>query len=65
MPRLLVTIRKRVIILQCQGYSLKDIQCILKKEGAEISVTAIVSSILPSLVSNLTWRHVMSHSVAS
>ena len=33
--------------------------------GVKISVMAIVSSILPSHVSNLAWRHVTSHSVAS
>ena len=32
--------------------------------GVKISVTAIVSSIPPCHVSNLTWCHVTSHSVA-
>ena len=38
MPRLLVAIRKRVIILQRQGFSVRDIQCRLEEEGVEVSL---------------------------
>ena len=42
-----------------------DGRILLGLVGVKISVTAIVSSIPPSHVSNLAWRHVTSHSVAS
>ena len=41
MPRLLVATRKRVIILQRQGYSLRDIHCRLEEEGVEVSLRSL------------------------
>ena len=41
MPRLLVATRKRVIILQCQGFSVRDIQCRLEEEGVEVSLRSL------------------------
>ena len=41
MPRLLVAIRKRVIILQRQGFSVRDIQCRLEEEGVEVSLRSL------------------------
>ena len=42
MPRLLVATRKRVIILQHQGFSVRDIQCrLVEEEGAEVSLRSL------------------------
>ena len=41
MPRLLVSTRKRVIILQRLGYSLKDINRRLEEEGFKISLRSL------------------------
>ena len=41
MPRLLVATRKRVIILQRQGFSVRDIQCRLEEEGVEVSLRSL------------------------
>ena len=41
MSRLLVATRKRVIILQCQGFSVRDIQCRLEEEGVEVSLRSL------------------------
>ena len=42
MPRLLVATRKRVIILQRQGFSVRDIQCrLVEEEGVEVSLRSL------------------------
>ena len=41
MPRLLVSTRKRVIILQRQGYVLKEIQKRLEEEGTVVSLRSL------------------------
>ena len=41
MPRLLVSTRKRVIILRRQGYAIKDIRKRLEEEGTIVSVRSI------------------------
>ena len=42
MPRLLVATRKRVIILQRQGFSARDIQCgLVEEEGVEVSLRSL------------------------
>ena len=41
MPRLEITTRKRVIILQRLGYSFKDIQKRLKEEGTNVSLRSL------------------------
>ena len=46
MPRLLVATRKRVIILQRQGFSVTDIQCRLEEEGVEVSLRSLQCEVL-------------------
>ena len=42
MPRLSVATRKRVIILQRQGFSVRDIQCrLVEEEGVEVSLRSL------------------------
>lgn len=41
MPRLSVANRKKVIILQRQGYSLRDIQCRLEEEGVVVCLRSL------------------------
>ena len=42
MPRLLVATLKRVIILERQGFSVRDIQCrLVEEEGVEVSLRSL------------------------